>query len=210
MADGIARNGLTLAFIAAVCTALVASTYHLTHERIAQNEQAWLERSLEPALSGVFFEGSVTESKLIIPAPNELPGRGDALVYRVYADEQPVAALFSVTAPDGYSGPIDVLIGIDFDGTVTGVRILEHSETPGLGDRIESSKTDWVYQFDGHSLGDPPLDGWAIRRDGGQFDQLSGASVTPRAVIRAIRQTLVYFDENRDMIFARLEDVDEP
>lgn len=209
MADGITRNGLTLACIAAVCTALVATTYHLTRERIAANEQAWLERSLEPALSGVFFEGSVTESKLIIPAPNALPGRGDALVYRVYADDEPVAALFAVTAPDGYAGPIDVLIGIDYDGTVTGVRILEHSETPGLGDRIESSRTDWVYQFDGRSLGDPPVDGWAIRRDGGQFDQLSGASVTPRAVIRAIRQTLLYFDENRDMIFTRQQDEQE-
>jgi len=209
MSRSVASSGLTLAVIAGICTALVAVTYQGTRQRIAANEQAWLEQSLQPALAGVFFEGSVTESKLIIPAPNELPGRSDTLVYRVYAEDDPVAALFAVTAPDGYAGPIGVLIGIAYDGTVTGVRILEHRETPGLGDRLVSSRSDFVFQFDGRSLGDPDEKGWAIQRDGGQFDQLTGASVTPRAVINAIRQTLIYFDANRDDIFSALTSGDE-
>ena len=209
MSHGILKNGLTLAAIAAVCTALVAATYQSTKARIAANEQAWLEQSLQPALAGVFFEGSVTESKLIIPPPHELPGRSDVLVYRVYAEDEPVASLFAVTAPDGYAGPIGVLVGIAYDGTITGIRILEHRETPGLGDRIESSRSDFVFQFDGRSLGDPDEKGWAIKRDGGQFDQLTGASVTPRAVINAIRQTLLYFDSNRDDIFSAQSSGDE-
>ena len=97
----------------------------------------------------------------MLPPPHELPGNDPAVVYRVYAEGEPVAALFAVTARDGFSGPIRVLVGVEADGTVTGVRILRHRETPGLGDKIESSRSDWVFQFDGRSLGDPPLSGWA-------------------------------------------------
>lgn len=196
------RSGLTLAAIAAICTSLVALTWQVTDERIAANEQAWLEQSLQPALSGLFFDSGVTESRLLIPAPNDLPGSGDNVVYRVYAGEAPVAALFVVSARDGYAGAIRLLVGVDVGGAVTGVHVLGHRETPGLGDRIESSKSNWVRQFDGRSLGDPVATGWKIRRDGGEFDQLTGASVTPRAVVKAIRQTLEYFAANRDAVFA--------
>jgi electron transport complex protein RnfG len=196
------KSGVTLAAIGAVCAALVAITYSLTSERIAANEQAWLEKSLEPALAGLTFEGSVSESMLVLSTPHDLPGPDDVIIYRVYADEHPVAALFAVTARDGYAGAIRVLIGIEYDGTITGIRILEHRETPGLGDKIVSSRSDWVYQFDGRSLGDPRLEEWAIKRDGGEFDQLTGASVTPRAVIKVAKETLIYFAAHRDEIFS--------
>jgi electron transport complex protein RnfG len=113
--------------------------------------------------------------------------------------------LFVVSARDGYAGPIRILIGIDVTGVVTGVHVLEHRETPGLGDRIESTKSDWVKQFDGRSLADPEPAGWRIRGDGGRFDQLTGASVTPRAIIKAIKETLLYFDAHGDEIFADAE-----
>ena len=202
--NDVLKSGLTLACIAAICAGLVAATYLQTEERIAANEQAWLEQSLTPALAGLFFEGGVSESMLIIPAPHDLPGPDDVIVYRVFAEEQAVAALFAVTARDGYAGPIRVLIGVEYDGTVTGVRILEHRETPGLGDRIASTRSDsdWVFQFDGRSLQEPPSDDWELKTDGGQFDQLSGASVTPRAVLKAIKETLIYFKANRDALFA--------
>ena len=116
MSSGIVKSGITLAAMAAICTLLVAATFQLTAERIEANEQAWLERSLEPALSGVFFEGSVTESKLEIPPPHDLPGTDTAIIYRVYADGAPVAALFAVTARDGYAGPIRILVGVGIDG----------------------------------------------------------------------------------------------
>ena len=203
MADNsIMRSGLTLATIAAICTALDAFTYQLTDKRIAANEQAWLEQSLQPALSGLFFDSGVSESVVTIPAPHELPGSNDATIYRVYSGESPVAALFVVSARDGYAGAIKMLVGVDIGGQVTGVHVLAHRETPGLGDRIESNKTDWVRQFDGRSLGDPVAGNWKIKRDGGEFDQLTGASVTPRAVVKAIRQTLEYFDANSAAIFA--------
>jgi electron transport complex protein RnfG len=203
MADrSIWKTGMTLAIIAAFCTSLVAITWQLTAERIATNKKEWLERNLQPALAGLFFDSPVTESMLLIAPPHELPGSEAAIIYRVYAGEEPVAALFVVSARDGYAGPIRLLVGVAMDGTVTGVRVLEHRETPGLGDRVEITKSDWVLQFDGHSLRDPAPRRWAIKADGGDFDELSGASVTPRAIVNAIRETLSYFDANRVTVFA--------
>lgn len=199
----VTRTGLTLAAIAAVCTALVAATYQLTSDRIAENARRLLERSLEPALGDSHYDSPVTGSRLIIQPPHDLPGTGPASVYRVYAGGKPAAALFVVTAMEGYSGPIRLVLGIDAAGTVTGLRILEHRETPGLGDRIESARSDWVYQFVGRSLGDPEARRWAIRVDGGDFDQLTGASITPRAVIKAVRRVLIYFAAHREEIFSR-------
>ena len=203
MADAsVMRNSLTLAAIAAVCTTLVAFTYRVTDNRIVANQEAWLEQSLLPALGGLPFDGDVGDARLTIPAPHDLPGSGDAVVYRVYRGGAPAAALFVVTARDGYSGAIRLLIGVDSDGALTGVHVLEHRETPGLGDGIEASKSPWARQFNGRSLGDPAVERWAIRRDGGEFDQLTGASVTPRAIVKAVRETLLYFDANRDSVFA--------
>jgi electron transport complex protein RnfG len=196
------KSGVTLAIVAAFCTSLVALTWQLTAERIEANKKEWLERSLQPALAGLFFDGSVTESMITIPVPHELPGSKAAIIYRVYANDEPVAALFVVSARDGYAGPIRLLIGIAMDGTVTGVRVLEHKETPGLGDKIDIRKSDWVLQFDGRSLKDPEPAKWAIKGDGGQFDQLTGASVTPRSVIKAIKETLTWFEVNRSDVFA--------
>ncbi len=202
MSRGILKNGVTLAAIAAICTLLVAATYRVTADRISANEQAWLERSLEPALSGVFFDGSVTEYKLELDPPHDLPGNDAAIIYRVFSESEPVAALFAVTARNGYAGPIRILVGVEVDGSISGVRIVEHRETPGLGDRIHQSRSDWVYQFDGRSLSDPVEARWLLEVDGGAFDQITGASVTPRAIIKAIRETLLYFDANREQLFA--------
>ena len=198
----VVKSGATLAMIAAICTALVAATYQLTAERIVANEIALLEKSLQPALSGRIYDGGVSESKVVLPHPHGLPGSEAAIIYRVFSEQEPVAALFVVSARDGFSGAIRLLVGIDIDGVVTGVRVLEHRETPGLGDKIESTRSDWILQFDGHSLRQPDVAGWAIRSDGGQFDQLTGASITPRAVIKALRDTLVYFDDHREEVFA--------
>jgi electron transport complex protein RnfG len=196
------KGGVTLAIVAALCTSLVAFTWQMTAERIEDNKKKWLERSLQPALAGLFFDSPVTESMIMIPPPHELPGSDAVIIYRVYAAENPVAALFVVSARDGYSGPIRLLIGVALDGSVTGVRVLEHRETPGLGDKIETTKSDWILQFDGRSLLNPEPAGWSIKDDGGQFDQLTGASVTPRAIIRAIKETLSYFEANREEVFA--------
>ena len=210
MADhSVVKSGATLTAIAALCTAMVAFTHDVTDERIAANDRAWLEQSLRPALGDLEFDSSLTDSKATIPAPHDLPGSDDAVVYRVYDGAMPVAALFAVTARDGYSGAIRLLVGIRADGTITGVRALSHRETPGLGDRIDSEKSDWIRQFAGRSLADPATSGWRISRDGGEFDQMTGASVTPRAVVKAVRETLQYFMANDAALFAMPADGQE-
>ncbi len=193
--------GLILAVIAAVCTSLVALTFAVTKARIAANERAWLEQSLKPALAGVVYDNNLTESTVTIPLPHELPGNEPVLVYRAFLADKPVAALFVVTALDGFSGPIRLLIGIDDQGIMTAARVLSHRETPGLGDFIDSAKSDWIDQFADKSLSAPDRTLWALSRDGGNFDQVTGASITSRAVVKAIQATLLYFEANRDSIF---------
>ena len=202
-------SAATLTVLAAICTFLVAFTYQATRARIAANEQAYLEQSLKPVLEGIEYDGALSDSTIVIPAPHELPGNEPATVYRVYAEGQPIAALFVVTARDGYAGPIKLLIGIDASGAVNRARVLEHRETPGLGDRIDSAKTDWIEQFNKTSLEQPDSELWLIKRDGGEFDQLTGASITPRAVVKAIKETLLYFESHRAEVFAVAEEPEE-
>ncbi len=200
--SSVAASASILAGVAAVCTTLVAGTYQLTAERIIANEDARLKASLQLALGELPYDGDLGAASIELFPPHGLPGNAPALVYPVYAAGLPAAVLFAVTADDGYAGPIRVLIGIRADGKLSGLEILEHSETPGLGDRISSQRSDWARQFSGRSLGNPAVESWAIRVDGGEFDQLTGASVTPRAVIRAIRDTLIYFQSHRQELFA--------
>jgi electron transport complex protein RnfG len=198
-------SGIVLAVVAAVCTALVTVTYRLSAPRIAENEKAYLEQSLRPTLADVFYDNDLAESTLVLPPPHELPGSGPAIIYRLFSEQAPVAAVFVVSARDGYAGPIKLLVAVEYSGTLTGVQVLEHNETPGLGDLIEASRSDWLEQFKNASLEDPARDRWAIRRDGGEYDQLTGASITPRAVVRAVKETLLYFEANRDDVFAMQE-----
>ena len=202
----IMQSGLILAAVAAICTTLVALTFNMTRDRIAANEQAFLEQSLARVLSGISFNNDLSASALVVRVPHGLPGKENAIVYRVLNDSAPVAALFVVTATDGFTGPIKLLIGIDYDGAVTGVRALEHKETPGIGALIDENRSDWIYQFAGTSLNAPERSAWAIRRDGGEIDQLTGASVTSRAIVNAVNQTLLYFEANRDDIFTARAD----
>lgn len=197
----IMQSGLILAVVAAICTTLVALTFSLTKDRIAANDRAFLERSLTPVLAGKSFDNDLMASGLIVTAPHQLPGNENAVIYRALENNAPVAALFAVTAADGYSGPIKFLIGIDLDGVVLGARAIEHKETPGLGDLIDANRSAWIFQFAGTSLYEPAQTAWAIKRDGGVFDQLTGASITSRAAINAVNQTLLYFAANRDHIF---------
>jgi electron transport complex protein RnfG len=203
------QGAFILATLAAFCTVLVAVTHSYTAPLIHANDQAFLEQSLKPVLGGIEYETELSRSILTLPAPHGLPGSEAAVIYRVYADGEPAAALFVVSARDGFAGPIKLLIGVKIDGSVTAVRILQHKETPGLGDRIEASKSDWLLQFDSSSLSSPIEESWKIKRDGGEFDQLTGASVTPRAVITAVKETLIYFDSNRDLVFSAVVNVDE-
>ena len=202
-------SGLVLAVVAAICAALVTVTKRLTAPQIAANEKAHLENSLSPALAGISYDNDLAESTLYLPPPHGLPGNETAIVYRLISEQQPSGAVFVVSARDGYAGPIRLLVAVKYSGKLAGVRVLEHRETPGIGDLIEPSKSDWLTQFEDSSLDAPPRDRWSIKHDGGDFDQLTGASVTTRAVVRAVKETLLYYEANRDQIFAAQADQGE-
>lgn len=191
------RTGLVLALFAAVCAGAVSLTWELTRERIEDNRAALRQQRFLPLLEGIAWDRITLDEPIRIEPPHELPGRDPALIYRAFDGDRISAWIFEVSA-DGYSGPIRLLIGIRPDGTLTAVRVLEHRETPGLGDAIEASRSDWIRAFSGLSIGNPPADEWALERSGGRFEQFTGATITPRAVVRAVKSTLLYFGRQRD------------
>ena len=204
--DAGARNAafsaLLLGLFAVVGTGVVALTHTLTHERILANERAVLERALHAVMPPEVHDNDLLADRIEVLAPDLLGTADPVPVYRARRGGRPVGVVLTPVAPDGYNGRIRLIVGIYADGTVSGVRVLSHHETPGLGDAIEAEKSDWILGFTGRSLGDPPPERWRVRRDGGDFDQLTGATITPRAVVKAVRNALIYFRNHRDELFA--------
>ena len=194
-------SGLFLLLFAVAGTALVALTELNSRDAITANERRVLLRNLYALLPADEIDNDLAADSIVLP-PSPLLGTDQAsTAYRARLDGEPVAVIFNSIAPDGYNGRIYLLVGIYVDGSVAGVRVVKHAETPGLGDAIEARKSPWIHGFDGKSLGNPVLDRWSVRRDGGEFDQLTGATITPRAVVAAVRDTLLYYRHNADMLF---------
>ena len=194
--------GALLTVFALVGAALVAFTHDETAQRIRDNERAALLAQVNAILPANKYDNDLLTDVRRVTAPEYL-GRDEPLpVYRARNNGQPVAAIFTSVAPDGYNGAIKLLVGIYADGTVAGVRVLSEQETPGLGDNIESSKTDWLKSFEAKGLGNPAQAKWKVKKDGGVFDSFTGATITPRAVVKAVRKTLIYFREHRERVFA--------
>ena len=128
-------------------------------------------------------------------------GQETSVIYVGEKGNQLSAMVFEATVPDGYSGPIRLLVGVDRNGVLLGTRVIAHKETPGLGDKIEKEKSDWILGFTGKSLTNPKLDRWKVKKDGGDFDQFTGASVTPRAVVNGVKRVLLYFDQQKDALY---------
>jgi Na+-translocating ferredoxin:NAD+ oxidoreductase subunit G len=192
---------LLLALFGVLGTSLVAFTHEQTRERILANERQALLRSLQALVPAAEVDNDMADDSILVHAP-ELLGSPETRVYRGRKDGEPVAAVFTSVAPNGYSGPIRLLVGVRRDGTLAGVRVVAHKETPGLGDKIDERKSDWVLAFRGRSLGDPPPERWKVRRDGGDFDQFTGATITPRAVVKAVRRTLEFAQREGAALYA--------
>lgn len=195
-------TALLLFFFAAIGTALVAFTFDNTHAQIAANERAALLRNLHVLVPPDTHDNDIFNDIIEVTDPDLLGTNAPVAVYRARKQGWPVAAVLTPVAPDGYSGAIRLLVGIKLDGTLAGVRILSHRETPGLGDFIEAQRSDWILDFTGRSLGNPAPRQWAVKRDGGVFDQFTGATITPRAVVKAVKKALIYFDRNHQRLFA--------
>ena len=198
------------ALTAVAAAALAAAAFYAAHaaydwsdERIAANERARvvarLNSVLEPALRG----RDLTTTLLGITDAEHLGSDGPVDVFVLTDRGAPMATVFATVAPHGYNAAIDLLVGVAPIGTVTGVRVVRHRETQGLGDAIDIARSDWMLQFDGKALTSPPPELWAIEQDEGEFDAISGATVTSRAVVAAVKNTLLYFEQHRDELYAR-------
>jgi electron transport complex protein RnfG len=190
-----------LGLFAVVGTGIVAVTYDNTKERIAQNERDALLASLNALVPPTQYNNPLVADLLMVRSEALLGTRAPVTVYRARLDGEPIAAVLAPSAPDGYNGEIRLLVAIRYDGTIMGVRVVAHRETPGLGDKIELQRSDWVTGFAGHSLYTTDSREWAVRRDGGVFDQFTGATITPRAIVKAVYKCLQYFIINRDGLF---------
>ncbi|WP_444994105.1 electron transport complex subunit RsxG [Aliikangiella sp. IMCC44359] len=195
------KNGAILALFALISTGLIAITHLITKDKIAEEIETALARRLNEIIPANEYNNDVYHDCRLVISP-ELLGSSDPLkVYRMRKDNQNYAVFMTSIAPDGYSGKIKLVIGIYNSGKIAGVRVTEHSETPGLGDKIEIEKSNWIKQFDNKSFANTPENVWRVKKDGGDFDALTGATITPRAIIKAINQSLIYFDQNKVQLF---------
>jgi electron transport complex protein RnfG len=199
------RGAALLALFAVVGGGGIAYVEQLTRERIVENERRVLLGTLHRIVPPQRHDNDLAADAIEVSDTSGLYVQPPMTVYRASKGGEAVAAIFTTVAPDGYGGPIRLLMGVYRDGSLAGVRVVAHSETPGLGDPIETRRSDWIRDFDGRSLGDPPPEGWTVRRDGGVFDQFTGATITPRAVTGAVQRGLIYFERNRDILFAGME-----
>lgn len=194
------RNSIILGVFAMFTVGLIAVTQQGTAERIAEEKRRVQMSALTQILPEDQHDNDLLNDTFTLNDRDLLNLPGPAEAYRGREDGEVAAVILPVVAPDGYSGRIDLLVGIHADGEVAGVRVTSHRETPGLGDKVELAKSDWILEFNGKSLSMPEPENWAVRKDGGTFDQFVGATITPRAVVQAVYRALQYFEENRAML----------
>ena len=196
-----AKPVVVLVLLAAGLTAVIAVVAGITRERIAHNEQAWITQRLDALVPPAMHDNDLLADAIAVTSPDLLGSAQPVRIYRARRGGAPVAAVIRAIAPDGYRGPIELLVAIGRDGRLIGVQVIRHNETPGLGDAFESRDVHWLDRFRGRSLTDPPTQRWTVRRDGGDFDAFTGATITPRAIIKAVRNALDYYQRNSQRIF---------
>jgi len=220
-------TAVVLAVFFGLGVGFVAYTQQKTADQIEMNRQAVLLGQIMAVLQGQAHDNNPAEDAFLLPDPEALElgepvirptakdvlptmlpveqreraMRAGQLGFRAREEGEVVAVAIPVVTHRGYSGDIRLLVGVTIDGEVTGVRVLEQKETPGLGDKIKADKTDWIQDFSGRRLGDPPAEDWAVKKDGGIFDQFTGATVSPRAVVGAVKDVLEYVDRHHHLLF---------
>jgi electron transport complex protein RnfG len=195
------RSAASLGLVAIAGTTLLAGVHHLTAERIAAQERRAVLEQLQQIIPDERYDNVLQDDWFVFTDEAHFPRGQEVTAYRARRGDQPVAVILRFAAVNGYNGPIHLLAGIEADGRLSGVRVTAHRETPGLGDAIEAERNDWIESFTGRSLRSPGPEGWGVRRDGGEFDQFTGATITPRAVVEAVRLALEYYASNQQALF---------
>lgn len=196
------QTAVNLVFFAIIGTAVLASTFYMTHAAIVKSEEAEKLKLITQIVPPALFDNDIIQDTLRIPADKLLGTDDVTTAYRARIKGEPSAVVLEAIAPDGYSGKIALILAVRANGELAGVRVVAHKETPGLGDYIELPKSPWIKGFDGKSREAYKDADWKVKKDGGQFDYMTGATITPRAVVKAVNKALIYFGENRDTLFA--------
>jgi electron transport complex protein RnfG len=193
-----------LGLVALIGTSALVFMHDATQDRIIAQQRRAVLASLNQIIPITSYDNALHDDYIDLAPSGLIHPRHPIRVYRARLAGRDTGLIMQVTAPNGYNGDIRMLVGIDFDGRILGVRVTGHRETPGLGgDDIEVEKSDWVLGFDGRSLADPERDLWAVKADGGVYDQFTGATITPRAVVETVSQALDYFQLNRQSLFSQ-------
>ncbi|MFO7994007.1 MAG: electron transport complex subunit RsxG [Marinobacter sp.] len=200
LAQSIRRNAVGLGLFAIITGGTIAVTQVMTAERIEEQAARAEAKALYEIIPENQHDNDLLSDTVKLPADNRLNSDEPVTVWVARRDDRPTGLIMPVVAPDGYSGEIHLLVGVDLQGKVLGVRVTSHKETPGLGDRIETKKSDWIHSFTGRSIGDPEPERWNVKKNGGVFDQFTGATITPRAVVKAVQKSLIYFRKHRSDI----------
>ena len=197
MGTAIGRNGLFLGLFAIVAVGLVAAVHLQTRDNIAAQERAARERALLEIIPRDQHDNQMLDDSRLVDDFQWLQLREPQPLFHARRDNEVVAVIIPALARDGYSGDIQLIVGIWRDGSIAGVRVLSHRETPGLGDYVDTRRSDWVLSFNGRSLGNPPPEQWKVKKEQGVFDEFTGATITPRAVIAAVYRVLSYFEAHQ-------------
>ena len=201
MISTISRNALLLTAFAIVCTACVAVVNLLTKPVIAQQEQKALLKTLNQLIPDDSYDNDIFASCFMV-SDDKLLGKGQSQpVFIAKKDNQPVALMLEASTFRGYGGEIKLAVGIHENGQLAGVRVIHHTETPGLGDKIQSNKSDWLLSFNRKDYQPSQQKRWEVKKNGGDFDAFTGATITPRAVVLAVKDALIYFAENKESLF---------
>jgi len=194
------RAASILGFFSFIGIGLVSLTHLVTEDRIIENERQFVTKTLREIIPDNLHDNDLLSNTIQVTDPLLAPDNRPVTLYKAFKNNKLVAIIASPLSTGGYNGSIKLLVAIKKDGSLLGVRVVSHHETPGLGDSIESHKSDWIYSFNGLSLQQPLLSGWAVKRDGGQFDQFTGATITPRAIVKAVLNTLQYYQINNPLL----------
>lgn len=198
--NSIAKNGVMLGAFALVTTGLIATTFYGTEDKIAEQQRKRLLSVLNEVVPENLHDNALYNDCTQVIDP--LLGNDNIhQVYRARLAGEPSALALEATAPNGYSGNIQLVIGVDINMNVLGVRAVDHKETPGLGDKIELSVSNWITSFSGEHFDQSNLPKWRVKKDGGEFDQFTGATITPRAVVGAVKNALLYVESNQTSLF---------
>lgn len=195
------NTALTLIAFALIYTLFLAYIHDITKAPIEKSEAEVRMALFSQILPQNMHNNELLKDTISIEPTPLLGNRQPIVANRARIDNKPSAIILEALAHDGYSGDIKLLIAIKYDGSIAGVRVIKHKETPGLGDYIEIAKGEWIKLFDGESLQKTSETKWAVKKDGGQFDYMAGATITPRAVVKAVHKALQYFEQNKEALF---------